>query len=49
MLSNIYYEQVHICGDFNFKKLNEEDNMISGGPHSEQVKFYDVCQDAFLH
>lgn len=48
-LSNTNAHQSLLCGDFNFKEIDWINHNINGGPESEQMKFYDACQDAFLH
>ena len=41
--------QVLICGDFNFKEIDWEANDVSGGPGSEQARFFDTCHNCYLH
>ena len=40
--------QVVICGDFNFPQINWMHNTVQGGMLTEQSKFYEATQDAFL-
>ena len=42
-------EQVMVCGDFNFPQINWHQNKVHGGDATEQGKFFEACQDAFLH
>ena len=42
-------EQVIICGDFNFPQINWNLNTVQGGETTDQHKFLDATQDAFLH
>ncbi|XP_076068436.1 uncharacterized protein LOC143040877 [Oratosquilla oratoria] len=49
VMSNTDAHQTLLCGDFNFKEIDWINHTIKGGPESEQMKFYDACQDAFLH
>ena len=40
------YDQVLICGDFNFGKIDWENGSPGVG---EQAEFFDACQDGFLY
>lgn len=48
-MANIRADQLLLCGDFNYKEIKWESNLVSGGGESEQVKFHDMCQDEYLH
>ena len=52
-LSEIESDQVLICGDFNFPKIDWVNHLVDAGSldssDSVEIMFYDVCQDAFLH
>ena len=45
---NCHDEQVIICGDFNFSQIYWNSNIMQGGETSDQHKFFDANQDAFL-
>ena len=42
-------DQVVICGDFNFPQINWSSNTVQGGRKSEQSRFVEACNDAFLY
>ena len=48
-LGSSTHGQVLICGDFNFPQIDWTSNTVQGGETTEQSKFLDACQDAFLH
>ena len=43
------FDQLLICGDFNYRGIDWENNTVESGDTSSQAKFYEVCQDGFLH
>ena len=52
-LNEIESDQILICGDFNFPKIDWVNHLVDAGSldssDSVEVMFYDVCQDAYLH
>ena len=41
-------DQILVCGDFNFGRINWETHFVSPGPESDAQKFYDCVQDCFM-
>ena len=48
-MSNLDFDQVLICGDFNYREIDWVNHQVSGVADSEQQKFYDAIGDSFLH
>ena len=48
-ICDLPFNQVLICGDFNFRDIDWENNTVDSGDASDQARFLDVCQDGFLH
>ena len=43
-----HYNDVLICGDFNYPKINWKDNSVNAGPYSSECRFIDCIEDNYL-
>ena len=48
-MCDLPFDQVLLCGDFNFRDIDWENNKVEAGDTSDQARFFDACQDGFLH
>ena len=48
-MSRLNFEQVLVCGDFNYKEIDWVNHHVTGSELSEQQKFYDAVGDTFFH
>ena len=48
-ICNTSSKQKLICGDFNFREINWNQDTVKGSDSSEQAKFFHTCQDGFLY
>ena len=48
-ICDLPFNQVLICGDFNYRDIDWENSTVGAGDTSDQAKFFDACQDGFLH